>query len=186
MTLPNNLDACEALYQVEILSIKFIFRPLTRKEFDSLWKIVEDLFDLEEEVCKLCTLSPEGYDFENCPAGVPGILANYILQVSGFGNPEFSKRLLAAMQEDINNSIEKQMDTIIVSTFPQYTFEDVYNWSQAKTFDIYSRAVWLLQLTRGLAIQHQDNNLPKSQVPAKSSGGQASAGQIQGLPRKKF
>ena len=66
----------------------FVWRTLNRKEFKELMKIeTTDPLAREEKLCDLCILWPEGLDeesFQEGDAGVPTILAEQIMERSGF------------------------------------------------------------------------------------------------------
>lgn len=67
----------------------FIWRPLTRKEFKELNQLEADALTKEESLCEICILWPENYgadEIENGIAGAPTILAEHIMQTSGFND----------------------------------------------------------------------------------------------------
>jgi hypothetical protein len=66
----------------------FIWRVLNRKEFKDIMKLDNaDAMYREERVCEKCIIWPEGYTFVTMgdgKAGVPTILAEQIMEKSGF------------------------------------------------------------------------------------------------------
>jgi len=66
----------------------FIWRVLSRKEFKDIMKLENaDAMYREERVCEKCILWPEGYTFATMgdgKAGVPTVLAEQIMEKSGF------------------------------------------------------------------------------------------------------
>jgi hypothetical protein len=69
----------------------FIWRALSRKEFKDIIKVDNaDLLYREERVCNACILWPESYKFTDLTdgkAGIPTVLAEQIMDKSGF-NPK--------------------------------------------------------------------------------------------------
>lgn len=76
------------VYQSEFEDDFFIWRPLSRQEFKSISKIQgADNHFKEERICEMCVLWPIGYDkptMQMGKAGIPTLLAEQILDKSGF------------------------------------------------------------------------------------------------------
>jgi len=51
------------------------------------------VFDREEEICKCCVVYPENYDFGGSGAGVATLLAEQIMDKSGFSAKKAPERL---------------------------------------------------------------------------------------------
>lgn len=91
----NTINEWKKQFKDRIYSIKltdkdvFIWRPLTRKEFKELNQLEADALTKEESLCEICILWPENYgadEIENGIAGAPTILAEHIMQTSGFND----------------------------------------------------------------------------------------------------
>lgn len=66
----------------------YVWRPLTRYEYKEIVNMPNtDPLQREEIICETCVLWPEGYNYETMArdkAGVPALLAEQIMQASGF------------------------------------------------------------------------------------------------------
>lgn len=73
------------LYVTEFEDQTFVWRVLNRAEYK---KIVNaqgmDVFQREEEICRQCVLYPQNYDYSVAKAGVATLLAEQIMDKSGF------------------------------------------------------------------------------------------------------
>lgn len=132
---------------------EFAWRPLTRAEYKHLLMAELPPAELEELICQTCTLYPVDYDFSNCEvAGIPTSLAREILEKSGFsvdGKPsELAQEWLANFRQEMQLA-ENQIDCVIVAAFPQFTLEEVADWTVEKALYYYSRAEWILRHLRG-------------------------------------
>lgn len=164
MTLEEAFTVCEELYTVNIEGIDYCFRPLTRKEFRILLQSSPDGFDFEENVVHLCLIQPESVDTENCKAGFPAMLCLSILKVSGFCNAKESMEMIAAAKQELELDLDKQMECVIMTAFPQYKQEEIETWTRKKLFERYAQAEWSLNL-KGLQIGFVDPNQQQTQVP---------------------
>jgi len=139
----------------EVAGEEFVWRLLSRAEYKQLMQAEVSPEEKEEAVCQICVFYPQGYDFANCPAGIPSTLAREILQKSGFsfdGNPNpLGKELLEQFRREMAY-FENQVDCIIVEAFPHLTIEEVANWTVPKTMYYLSRAEWVLNQLRGIPL----------------------------------
>jgi hypothetical protein len=69
----------------------FIWRTLSRTEYREIMALQNtDPLQREEIICEICTLFPYDYNFSNMAsrkAGIPAVLAEQIMQESGFKKP---------------------------------------------------------------------------------------------------
>lgn len=77
------------VYMTEFDSETFVWRPISRLEFKKIVNAEgnQDDFYREERVTELCVLFPENYSHDNIidgKAGIPAILADHIMNKSGF------------------------------------------------------------------------------------------------------
>lgn len=76
------------VYHVVINGQDYIFRPLTRLEYKNIMRSREnDPYFREEKTCEVCVLWPKDFKgavLASAPAGVPTILAEHIMERSGF------------------------------------------------------------------------------------------------------
>lgn len=140
------LDRAQAtygdVYRIVVCDIEFYLRSISRIEFSVLLERCEDGFHLEESIASLCTILPQNYDFTSCKAGIPGIVAVTVLNISGFGNMQRTLGLLEHFREIVNTT-DRHMDAIIMSTFPQYTMHDLQKLTRAQHLELFAMAEWV-------------------------------------------
>lgn len=76
------------VYLTEVAYDFFVWRPLNRYEYKHLMAIPDiDPLQREELICEQCVLWPKEFSFDqiaNGKAGIPALLAEQIMQASGF------------------------------------------------------------------------------------------------------
>ena len=138
------------IYLVEVLKDDYLFRRLTKREYQDISEM--DLSDEEKEdlVCYVCIVDPQNIDWDEKLGGIPSTLASVILLESGF-DEEYSASLLSSYREEMN-SLETQMEAVILEAFPRFTIEEIESWDVPKTLRYFSRAEWLLAVMRGIEV----------------------------------
>lgn len=142
------------LYYVEIEGEEFLFRELSRSEYKNGIRLYgEDVTSLEEYICGICVFEPVDYDFEECIAGIPSSLSDFILHESGF--TEDTGKLNEYMNKYRNEmkTLDNQIACVIKEAFPDLNIEDIENLSMEKTVWYYSRAEYILNTLRGRDIE---------------------------------
>lgn len=126
----------------------FIFRALGRGEYKEILKTptLTDL-DREEVICDTCVLYPEGFDWENCEAGLPTVMSAEILKKSYLTDLDERAGLHSFYRAEMYD-LDNQITCIIHEAFPQYEIEDIDKWDVEKTTKYLSRAEWILQNLR--------------------------------------
>jgi hypothetical protein len=149
-------DEHRNVYLHQIENQVFFYRPLGRAEYK---KLLEDerFNDMEKEelICQVCTLWPEDYDFEECDAGVPTVLARAILKNSYLDSVESRRAVLDFYRKEMFD-LDNQITCIINEAFPQYDIEEIESWGVEKTTKYLSRAEWKLHNLRGLQFYDTD------------------------------
>lgn len=140
----------EVIYRIEIRDEEFIFRPLTKKEYDELIGVDRHLgehdTELAEKICKRCVIHPESYDFSHPTyAGVPETVKNAVLEASAFQNEEKIEEMLAYYSELNQEETEYQITNLILAVFPQFTLQDIDNWPMEKIVQYFTRGTWVIQ-----------------------------------------
>lgn len=137
----------------------FVFRALTRKEFKETMNN-EKLTDQEkeEEFCRIATLYPEDFDFENCNAGIPTSLADAILDHSLFKLNGRAKTILNNFRDEMKE-YENQITCIITEAFPTLTLDEVESWPLEKILYYLSRAEFVLNKFRNLPFVTQSGEV---------------------------
>lgn len=128
----------------------FFYRALGRKEYKQL---VDEkrLNDIEKEnvICEVCTIWPENYDFYECEAGLPAVLAEAIIKNSFLDTVESRINLLTYYRSEMYE-LDNQITCLIHEAFPQFDIEEIEEWDVEKTTKYLSRAEWILQNLHGL------------------------------------
>lgn len=87
----------DKIYMSEFEDKAFIWRPLTRFEYKSILKLQNaDALFREERICETCVLWPEDYKYDDMAdgeAGIPSLLAEQIMDASGFTASSEAKKL---------------------------------------------------------------------------------------------
>jgi len=135
------------IFYIEIEGEDFIFRPLTRFEYEELLvkrELREDI--LSEVVCDIAILYPEEYDFNNPHiAGAPESLCNQIVYYSAFDDPDYIDQILAEKKEELNNNVFTMMENVIAVAFPNINVNDIKDMNAYEVIDYYARASWIVR-----------------------------------------
>ncbi|HLO11242.1 MAG TPA: hypothetical protein VK190_03175 [Pseudoneobacillus sp.] len=162
-------DKYEYVYLIEINEEEFIFREVTRKEFKKLGQYFPDPYDREEELCKMCVIEPEEYNFHDCNAGIPFTLAEKILYESGFSNNGSKINMMLSQYRNEAQSFEGRVDALITEAFPLIRIEEIETWSTEKILKYYALAEYKLVNYRGAEpVQNENagqNNFDPSDFP---------------------
>ncbi len=158
------------IYETTIMDHKFIWRELSRSEFNKAVRYFPDEHEREEFVCKACLIEPKEFDFSECYAGVPTTLAKQILAESGFSVEPTGKlqRVLGKYRAEME-SFQHQVSCIIHEAFPMLDIQNVETWSLEKTLWYYSRAEYKLNALRGMELQQVESGASSS-LPQNQSG----------------
>ena len=133
------------IFTTVIKGERFIFRPLTKYEFEEI-VLKNDLArdELNESVCEICTIYPDDYNFEETIfAGVPYKLSQQIIKISGFGNENLMKEEIDK-QREAQDKIDNYMQNVICTAFSGIEPYDIRNWDFYKITEYFARAEWIL------------------------------------------
>ncbi len=154
MLLPQEIISLKerygCIYSTEILGQQYVWRRLTKVEYEQIDET--DCSDEEKEdlACQKCLLYPQDYDYVHGLGGIPTILSAHILIESGF-DLERSEQMIDEYRAELTR-LEKQMETIIAEVFPQYTLEEIESWDVPMTLKYYTRAEWILVHFKGVPV----------------------------------
>ena len=135
----KDLYSGHKILYVRFLDNDFIFRSLTRKEYKYLLQSGLSQMDMEDSICNTACLYPEDYDFTVCGfAGLNEYVANIIKDISDFSDVrsilnEYHK------YKEIDN-LETQCMDLIKAFIPEYTYEEMEEWTWEKLMQITVRA----------------------------------------------
>lgn len=138
------------VYSTKINDDVFIWKLLNTKELEIINKTsAYDVQEREDLVCQYAVIFPKDIDFSNYKAGVPPTLAPLILEESGFTSADKIYKYLDGLRKDLETNFISQASVIIVSAFPQYTFNEVENWDIETFLDILAKAEWKFKVLDG-------------------------------------
>lgn len=139
------------LYYIKILDDEFVIRAISPKEYATILDIAVTEYDQEDLLCQVAIVYPQGYNVLNGPAGVPKTLAPFVKQLSLLGDEYKAHRAALGQRyiDNIFNNVEAQIPVIIKTAFPEFTFEQIEDWTTDKILKMFARAIWALQL-RGI------------------------------------
>lgn len=141
------------IFAVIINEQHFVYRIIGRAEYNIVMSMEEaSLSEIEEIVCELATLYPDGFNFRT-KEGYATSLCSMILESSMLNGKEAAEQLLAYHREEMED-YNAQIDCIIHEAYPQFPLEDIATWPVPKTMFYLSRAEWTLRNLRGVPLQY--------------------------------
>ena len=135
----KDLYSGHKILYVRFLDNDFIFRSLTRKEYKYLLQSGLSQMDMEDSICNTACLYPEDYDFTVCGfAGLNEYVANIIKDISDFSDVRSILNEYHKYKEMDN--LETQCMDLIKAFIPEYTYEEMEEWTWEKLMQITVRA----------------------------------------------
>lgn len=135
----KDLYSGHKILYVRFLDNDFIFRSLTRKEYKYLLQSGLSQMDMEDSICNTACLYPEDYDFTVCGfAGLNEYVANIIKDISNFSDIRSILNEYHKYKEMDN--LETQCMDLIKAFIPEYTYEEMEEWTWEKLMQITVRA----------------------------------------------
>lgn len=138
---------------------EFVFKSLSRQDYQDIVLVSENEKDLEDAVCQCALLIPEDYEFPKSPlAGISEVCAKRIIDESDFLD---INKVLTKYEECKAklNHFDEQCMAVVKSSFPEYSYEEIMEWTWEKLIQMTARAEKILQI-KGVNIQLV-NNLDK-------------------------
>lgn len=130
---------------VRFLDEDFIFRTLTRKEYKYILQGTASKYDLQDAVCNTGCLYPEEYDFAECGfAGLVEFVADTVIKQSGFS--DIQDVLFEYKQYKAYTNLELQCMDLIKAFIPEYTYEEMEEWTWGKLMYMTTRAERIAEL----------------------------------------
>lgn len=135
----KDLYSGHKILYVRFLDNDFIFRSLTRKEYKYLLQSGLSQMDMEDSICNTACLYPEDYDFTVCGfAGLNEYVANIIKDISNFNDIRSILNEYHKYKEMDN--LETQCMDLIKAFIPEYTYEEMEEWTWEKLMQVTVRA----------------------------------------------
>ena len=137
-------DGHKIIY-VRFSDVEFIFRTLTRKEYKYILQSSKDQYEKEDNICNAACLYPEEYEFADCGfAGLNEFVSNKIEQESGF--LDIKDVLNEYKYAKQYSSLEIQCMDLIKAFIPEYTYEEMGEWTWQKLMEMTARAESIAKL----------------------------------------
>lgn len=141
----KDLYSGHKIIYVRFLDTDFIFRSMTRKEYKYILKDCSSQMDIEDATCNTCCIYPEDYEFETCGfAGLNEYVADIILDLSGLKDIRSVLVEYRQMKEQVN--LEVQCMDLIKAFIPEYTYEEMEEWTWEKLMYMTVRAEKIAEL----------------------------------------
>jgi hypothetical protein len=135
----KNLHGGHKILYVRFSDKEFVFRTLTRGEYKNILFLNDNERDKQDAICNAACLYPEEYDFTICGyAGLPETVSQYIENLSGFSDIDVILNDYKSAKE--LNSLEIQAMDLIKAFIPEYTYEEMKEWSWQKLMETTVRA----------------------------------------------
>jgi hypothetical protein len=132
---------------INICNREFVFRTLGKKEYKNILNVANNEFDLEDMICQIALIYPEDFDFKDCPlGGLSKTIAPLITELSGFTNPEIVQETYDQYRLEMN-SFENKAYALIKMAFPEFTFEEMEEWTWDKVLKVATKAEFILNET---------------------------------------
>ena len=135
----KDLYSGHKIIYVRFSNTDFVFRSLNRKEFKYIMSQHSDKFDIEDAICNAACLFPEEYEFETCGfAGLNEYVAEIIQELSGFS--DIQTVLNEYRHFKAQADLETQCMDLIKAFIPEYTYDEMQEWTWQKLMETTARA----------------------------------------------
>ena len=142
-------DKWSTLYGLNIDKDYFIFKPLSRKEFNIVVELQNiTASEAEDFIFKTCILYPNisEKDIDNMLAGTISEISRIVIEVSGFSSVEALTQTLTEYREEME-LVDNQITAILCKAFSTLTPEDIDNFNFNKTMHYLALAEQMLGVT---------------------------------------
>lgn len=141
----KDLYSGHKIIYVRFSNMDFVFRTLTRKEYKYIMASNSNRMDMEDAICNTACLFPEGYEFMECGfAGFSSYVAPIIEEQSGVVNIQIVLDEYRKVKE--YNTLETQCMDLIKAFIPEYTYEQMEEWTWQKLMSMTVRAEKVAEL----------------------------------------
>lgn len=126
---------------------EFVFKSLTRKEYKDILNITASDDEFEDAICQIALIYPEEYDFSQAPlAGISHNISPIILEQSNFTSLNDVLDIYEESKKQIL-TLDQNCMTVVKAAMPEYTFEEMEDWTWDKLMLMLARAEKILELT---------------------------------------
>ena len=135
----KDLYSGHKILYVRFLNTEFIFRTLTRKEYKYIVQSGMSKYDIDDAICNTACLYPENYDFNVCGyAGISEYVAETLKDLSNFNSVQSILNEYYQYKEIV--TLETQCMDLIKAFIPEYTYEEMEEWTWEKLMKMTVRA----------------------------------------------
>lgn len=143
----------EKVFLTTINDTEFIFKPISPAKYQLILDTFDERLEIEEEVCKMCTISPILEDWHTeVTGGYISTLAEEILKESWIIGVDVKdiKKKFEKDKYSIETDLRKQMPLIIYAAFSYLRLEEIENWDLKKQVEWLSKANYILTTYKGM------------------------------------
>ena len=167
LTYYKDLYSGHKILYVRFLGEEFIFRTITRKEYKYIVHNCRSRMEIEDAICNTTCIYPEDYEFEYCGfAGLNEYVAKLLEELSGFSNIYTVLDEYKQYRQVV--TLELQCMDLIKAFIPEYTYEEMEDWTWEKLMKMTVRAERLAEL-KGFDWHLQDESQEYMQEMSKIS-----------------
>ena len=120
----------------------YMYKLLTKLEYEALTSQIEDELDLQDAIVQTCVLYPSDLDIDNMLPGEVFELAKIIVEQSCV-SLEDRLTMLEVFTEEMGR-LDNVLCCLIMRAFPSYKFDELENMNYPDLYRLYSRAEWYL------------------------------------------
>lgn len=133
------------LIYVRFSNSEYVFRTLNKKEYKYIKTSSSTEQDLQDRICNASCIYPDDMAFEYCTlAGLPEFASSIIESESGFTN--IDKILESYYLAKGNTTLEEQCMDMIKAFIPEYTYEQMSDWTWHQLMEMTARAERIAKL----------------------------------------
>lgn len=135
----KDLYSGHKIIYVRFLGEDFIFKTISRKEYKYLLQSIENKYDMQDAICDTACVFPEDYEFSSCGfAGLVEFASENIIKQSGLENIQDVLDEYKQYKEYTN--LEIQCMDLIKAFMPEYSYEEMEEWTWGKLMYMTVRA----------------------------------------------
>lgn len=135
----KDLYSGHKIIYVRFLGEDFIFKTISRKEYKYLLQSIDNKYDMQDAICDTACVFPEDYEFSSCGfAGLVEFASENIIKQSGLENIQDVLDEYKQYKEYTN--LEIQCMDLIKAFMPEYSYEEMEEWTWGKLMYMTVRA----------------------------------------------
>lgn len=141
------------VYAIEVKGVDVIFRELTFSEYSKIMyfeKSEEYTYaDIEDFILQNAIVYPDNFDIYKIPPGTVSLLAEEILDISGFYSAKVGKAIME-MKRIESNEVKNLMKAFVLATISSYSPEDLENMTFSQLAERVALAEKIIEIKQGI------------------------------------